>query len=155
MPRFGDRGRQERHPIPRPGICLSPGLLAFSLVLIKQRQFTRTAIFPLPQKPPLRQNPVSSFSAMPPASARWEMKAGEPAACAQASASEGPVSPENYNSQHASQLTPLFLARSLALSLNVWAGGAGTGGNSGPLIGGGWGFCPLFTAATSRGRLEL
>lgn len=53
---------------------------AFPLVLLKQRQSTPTAIFPLPQKPPLRQSPVSSFSAMPPASARWEMKAGEQAA---------------------------------------------------------------------------
>lgn len=67
-------------PNPSPQDRPSPGLLAFSLVLPKQRQFTPTAIFSLPQKPPLRQNPVSSFSAMPPASARWEMKAGEQAA---------------------------------------------------------------------------
>ena len=53
---------------------------AFPPVRLKQRQSTSTAIFPLPQKPPLRQSPVSSFSAMPPASARWEMKAGEQAA---------------------------------------------------------------------------
>lgn len=58
----------------------TPCFLAFRLVLLKQRQSTPTAIFLLPQKPPLRQTPVSSFSAMPPASARWEMKAGEQAA---------------------------------------------------------------------------
>ena len=55
-------------------------LLVFALIVLKQRQSTSTAIFLLPQKPPLRQTPVSSFSAMPPASARWEMRAGEPAA---------------------------------------------------------------------------
>lgn len=79
-PRFDDRGGRERHPIPRPGIGPSHCLLAFPFVLLKQRQPTPPAIFSLPQKPPLRQTPVSSFSAMPPASARWEMKAREQAA---------------------------------------------------------------------------
>lgn len=84
-PRLGGRGRQDDRPSipPHPGIGPSPCHLAFALALLKQRQaiHTPTAIFPLPQKPPLRQTPVSSFSAMPPASARWEMKAGgEPAA---------------------------------------------------------------------------
>lgn len=55
----------------------SASLLVFALILLKQRQSTSTAIFLLPQKPPLRQTLVSSFSAMPPASARWEMRAGE------------------------------------------------------------------------------
>lgn len=76
-------------------------------VLLKQRPSTPTAIFSLPQKPPLRQTPVSSFSAMPPASARWEMKAGE-SWRHPGSRFARPVCPENYNSQHAPQLTPPF-----------------------------------------------
>lgn len=62
--------------------------------------------------------------------------------------------PENYNSQNASQVTPPFQDDLLEQSKSLWAGGAGAGGSSSPLIGGGWSFCPPFTAATSRGRLK-
>lgn len=149
------RGRQDRHPIPHPGIGPSPCLLAFALALLKQRQSTPTAIFSLPQKPPLRQTPVSSFSAMPPASARWEMKAGELGGT-QAAASLVPCVQETTTPSMplSSRRPPLFQAHVLEQKMILWTGEAGAKGSSSPLIGGGWGFCPPVTAAAGRGRQE-
>jgi hypothetical protein len=111
---------------------LLPSLLSL-FVFLKQRQSTLTAIFPLPQKLPLRQTPVSSFSAMPPTSARWEMKAGEAGSTELLLLQVPRVLTTTFPGMPSGPRP--FLGCLLEQRASVWAGRAGAGRSSSSLIG--------------------
>lgn len=92
---------------------------------------------------------MSSFSAIPPASARWEMKERR-ASSTQASAPAHLGGAGNYNSRHASRRPPSFSLLIGAEGERV-AGGAGAGGRCGAPIGESYGFCLPFTSRDDQG----